>query len=66
MSRPGAAVPVAEVSEPKAQMKVDLAETPVQAGATRVVEDRLAAALGGVEGPVAVSVEDAGETATFK
>ena len=61
-----AAVPVAEVSEPKVQMKADLAETPVQAGATRVVEDRLAAALGGVEGPVAVSVGDAGETATFK
>ena len=66
--QPGAvaAVSVAEVSEPKAQMKVDLAETPVQAGATRVVEDRLAAALGGVEGPVAVSIEDVGETATFK
>ena len=37
-----------------------------RAGATRVVEDGLAAALGGVEGPVAVSVEDAGETAMVK
>ncbi len=65
VSRPRAPVSVVEASEPKAQIKGDLAEMPVEAGVSRVVEDELAAALGDVEAPVGVSIEDEGDTVRF-
>ena len=57
---------VAGASEPLAGVKVRVSETGAQGGVgERIVEDRLAAALGGVEGSVEAASKDAVETATF-